>query len=167
MTTVADTADSERADYEQFLRRHGPRVQRALVAAYGAEIGVEAHAEAMAIAWERWSTVSAMANPAGYLYRVGQSHARPGIRWSSRRGEFHRHFEESLRADTALDADVLDVAAAVSTLSRSHRVAVLMVKAWGFTYAESAEVLGISEAALTNHVRRGLAALRRQLGVRR
>lgn len=106
------------------MREHGPRVQRALIAAYGAEIGVEAHAEAMAVGWERWDQVAAMENPAGYLYRVGQSRARPGIR-------------------------------------------VLMVKAWGFTYAESAEVLGISEAALTNHVRRGMAALRRQLGVRR
>lgn len=149
------------------MREHGPRVQRALIAAYGAEIGVEAHAEAMAVGWERWDQVAAMENPAGYLYRVGQSRARPGIRWSSRRGEFRREFEASLPGDTALDADVLDVAAAVATLRRHHRVAVLMVKAWGFTYAESAEVLGISEAALTNHVRRGMAALRRQLGVRR
>jgi hypothetical protein len=42
------------------------------VAAYGVEVGVDAAAEAMAYAYayERWHEVSAMSDPAGYLYRV-------------------------------------------------------------------------------------------------
>jgi hypothetical protein len=37
----------------------------------------DAVAEALAYGWEHWDRVSAMENPLGYLYRVGQSRSRP------------------------------------------------------------------------------------------
>ena len=52
------------------------RVRRALVAAYGIEVGREATADAIAYAWEHWEKVQIDGNPAGQLYRVGQSAAR-------------------------------------------------------------------------------------------
>src|SRR5437763_9353872 len=62
--------------FDRFVREHEPRLRRALVAAYGPERGSEAVAEAMAYAWERWDRVQTMDNPAGFLYRVGQSRTR-------------------------------------------------------------------------------------------
>jgi DNA-directed RNA polymerase specialized sigma24 family protein len=41
---------------------------------------------------------------------------------------------------------------------------VLLVKSYGFSYREAADVLGLSEAAITNHVHRGLERLRTMMG---
>jgi DNA-directed RNA polymerase specialized sigma24 family protein len=43
-------------------------------------------------------------------------------------------------------------------------VAVVLVHCFGYRYREVAELLGVSEAAVTNHVHRGLARLRSMLG---
>ena len=145
--------------FDEFAGTVGVRVRRALVAAYGVEIGTEAAAEAMAIAWERWSAVQAMDNPAGYLYRVGQTKARPHIRWARRGGVFPLP-----PAGTALAEDVLDALDALRTLKPVERAAVLLTKSYGFSYREVAEVLGVSVDAVTNHVHRGLRHLRERLG---
>src|SRR5579862_3704264 len=63
-------------DFDTFAARCGPDLRRVLVARYGVEVGVEAAADALAYAWERWARVSAMENPTGFLVRVGQSAAR-------------------------------------------------------------------------------------------
>jgi hypothetical protein len=65
------------AGFEVFYDLAEPRLRRALVAAYGTERGREATCEALAWAWEHWNDVRGMANPVGYLYRVGQSRTRP------------------------------------------------------------------------------------------
>ena len=62
--------------FDQFAQSVTPRLRAALVAAYGVDIGSDAAAEAMAYAWEHWDRVGEMGNPAGYLYRVGQTAAR-------------------------------------------------------------------------------------------
>lgn len=54
-----------------------PRLSRAFVAAYGPERGEEALAEALGYAWQHFDELAAMDNPAGFLYRVGQSRSRP------------------------------------------------------------------------------------------
>ncbi|MFT3852441.1 MAG: sigma factor-like helix-turn-helix DNA-binding protein [Ilumatobacteraceae bacterium] len=45
----------------------------------------------------------------------------------------------------------------------AQRSAVLLIKAHGCSYAETAELRGISEAAVTNHLHRGLKRLRASL----
>ena len=86
--------------FERFVEDHEARVRAGLVAAYGPEVGLEAASEAMAYGWEHWDRLSPMDNPAGYLYRVGQTAARR----SRRRGPLmpapaideDRHFEPRL-----------------------------------------------------------------------
>jgi len=65
--------------YEDFVRCNGSRRRAALVAAYGTNVGSDA-AEALAYGFEHWDDVAGMANPAGYLYRVGQTEARRHFR---------------------------------------------------------------------------------------
>lgn len=69
-------AEGVAESFEAFFLDAEPRLRRALVAAYGPERGREATAEALAWAWENWAAVEALANPVGYLYRVGQSSTR-------------------------------------------------------------------------------------------
>jgi len=137
-------------------------VRRALVARNGLDVGSDAASEAMAWAVQHLDRVSTMSNPAGYLYRVGQTAARRQRRWTRRQPSLGF---EPLTDDTAVDFDgaLFD---ALARLKRDQRVAVVLVHSYDYSYSEVADVLEISEAAVTNHVHRGLARLRSVLGAR-
>ncbi|MDY7099912.1 MAG: sigma factor-like helix-turn-helix DNA-binding protein [Actinomycetota bacterium] len=152
-TTTAGTFEAFCADAE-------PKLRRALVGGFGAEHGREAAAEALAHGWKHWARVAAMDNPAGYLYTVGARWARrqarrrrrrllagaePTVTWGSR-------FEPGLEA-------------ALGGLSRRQRQAVVLVAGFGMTHAETADLLGLSRSSVQNHVERGMARLRDDLGV--
>src|SRR5437016_2702008 len=62
--------------FEDFFVRVEPRLRVALTSLYGADMGREATAEAMAWAFEYWDRVKGMEHPVSYLYRVGQSRTR-------------------------------------------------------------------------------------------
>ncbi len=133
-------------------------VRRALVARNGVELGCEAAAEAMAWAVEHRDRLDAIDQPVGYLYRVGQSSLRRQRRWSR---------PAPVRFDVASDDPVpfdRELFHALERLSHDQRVAVVMVHCYGYRYRDVAEVLGASEAAVTNHVHRGLTRLRTLLG---
>jgi DNA-directed RNA polymerase specialized sigma24 family protein len=147
--------------FESFVATTGERVRRALVAYYGIEVGSEAAAEAMAVAWQRWDEIAVMDNPGGYLFRVGQSSARPHVRWRQRSAAFPSADPSSVSDD----AVVVDLLRSMQRLPVAQRACVLLVKSYGFSYREVAEVLGITEAAVTNHVHRGLRRLRSMMEV--
>jgi len=136
-------------------------VRRALVARCGLEVGGEAAAEAMAWAIAHPTRLETMTNPAGYLYRVGLSSVRREWRLAKRRGRLL--FEPSVEADFLVDEQLF---AALSRLKRDERVAVVLVHAYAYSYREVAEIVGASEAAITNHVHRGLRRLRVLMGDR-
>lgn len=153
-----EPSDAPATGFDEFADSVGGRVRRALVAAYGVEIGSDAAADALAVAWERWPSVSVMDNPAGYLYRIGQSKARPHLRWAHRRGTFPPPASTEPVRD-----DVLDMFDALRMLRLEERVSVVLAKSYGFSYREIADVLGVSVEAVTNHVHRGLRRLRERL----
>src|SRR5512145_2913088 len=71
----------ERSDFERFAGEVEPRLRRALVAGFGAVVGREAAADALAWAWQNWDRVVGLQSPVGYLYRVGRTLAlRSGAR---------------------------------------------------------------------------------------
>lgn len=145
-----------------FMTDAEPRVRRALVAHYGPDVGREAAAEALAYGWLHWDRVRGMGNPVGYLFRIGQNQARRQL------GARRRH-EVTLRVDPpgpnpepwyepGLDR-------ALRGLSAQQRGAVLLVKGYGWTYEETARAMGVRRSTVDKHVARGLAKLRRSLGV--
>lgn len=141
------------SEFEAFVDDVGRMLERALVARYGLEIGREAAADAIAYAVEHWSDVAEMANPVGYLYRVGQSSARRHLRWQ-RPDVVVR---EPLSSDQVLD---VDLQRALMQLRVEQRVAVFLVHCFGHSYREVAEILDTTTGNVTNHVSRGLARLR-------
>ena len=134
-----------------------PRLRRALVARYGVDLGVEAAADAIAWGVEHLDRLVEMDNPSGYLYRVGQSAARRHVRAGRAPLRFP---SEAVGAEPDLPGDVFE---ALKLLKPEQRVAVLLVHGYGFTYREVAELLSVSEAAVTNHLHRGMKRLRRRL----
>jgi len=134
------------------------RFRQAFVARYGWERGIEVWRDVVAYAWQHRDRLAEMENATGYLYRVGQSAAR-------RHGRMSRHV--LLPAPPAEDFPHVEprLASALSSLSERQRLAVLLVHGHGWTHEAAAEVVGVSKSTLRNHLARGLARLRKELGV--
>ncbi len=121
-------------------------------------MGREAAAEALAYAWEHSKRLLEMKNPAGYLFRVGQSRAR---RFRSK--------DRPLRFEPAAANPEPwvepELASALHRLSPRQRTAVLMIHGYGHTYEETARALGVTRSTVQRHVERGMAKLRDDLEV--
>ena len=133
------------------------RLRRVLVAQYGGEIGVEVAADAQAWAWANPPKVVEASNPSGLLYRVAQSRARAHHRWVARRAPVEM-VPDDVVAQTR--PELVDLYACLGRLDEKQRIAVVMVHAHGERYDTVAQMLGVSTAAVTNHVHRGLKKLR-------
>lgn len=137
-----------------------PRLRRALVAAYGPDLGSEAAADALSWAWENFERVETMDNPAGYLWRVGQTSVRGTTRhrsWMSSEPSF---------STTSTDADFKPaLVGAMSALPPRQRAAVLLVHGYGYSLSEAADQMGCRIRTLRHHLDRGLVKLRHSLGV--
>jgi len=142
--------------FEEFAEAHSARLRAGLVAAYGLEVGLEATADALAYGFEHWLRLSAMRNPIGYLYRVGQTAARR-----------HRRRSLFLPDRPAVDMPEFEprLAPALCSLSDQQRAAVLLVHALGWSQTDAAELLEISVSTLRTHMARALAHLRSELEV--
>ena len=140
--------------FDEFARLLGPRLRAALIAAYGTQVGVDCAAEALAYGWEHWDRLRSMSNPAGYLYRVGQTAARRG-----------RRPDLLLPSPAPQELPMFDpgLIPALQRLTEPQRVAVMLVHGYGWSQAEVADILDVSHATVRTHVSRALAHLRRAL----
>jgi RNA polymerase sigma-70 factor (ECF subfamily) len=154
---VGEQATGTTSDFDGFVARERPRLEAVLLAHYGADVGREVSADAMAHAWEHWDQVSAMENPVGYLYRVAQSSSRRHLRWRRRVALPAVPPEQATSIDPHLPE-------ALTQLSHQQRVAVVLVHALGWTYEEAASAMEISVSTLRNHLSRGTDRLRQLLG---
>ncbi len=143
-------------EFTRFAREIEPRMRYALVAALGYDRGRDATQDALVFGWEHWDRIRTMENPAGYLYRVARRRALRGRRRPP--AAFEPAARDPEPPEPALEA-------ALRELSRKQRSAVYLVEAAGLTYQEAADMLGVSRSTLQTHLERGLAGLRRTLGV--
>jgi RNA polymerase sigma factor (sigma-70 family) len=138
----------------QFLSDAQCRLERALVARFGVDDGLEAASEAMVFAVEQWARLRIMDNPLGYLYRVGETTGRRlARRWEPLDVLVH----EPRAEDGVVD---VDLQRALVRLKPAQRVAVVLVHGHGHSYREVAEVLDVPVTTVTNDLHRGLARLR-------
>jgi RNA polymerase sigma factor (sigma-70 family) len=152
MGSVSGHEDDE---FAQFVRAAEPRLHRALAAKLGSEQGREATAEALAYAWEHWGRVATMANPVGYLYRVGSSR----VRMRKVRILFVQPGEQhEPTVEPELDRALL-------VLPQRQRIAVVLIHGYGWTSAEVAAMTGIRPSTVQTHLERGLTRLRAELKV--
>lgn len=149
--------DTQINSFTEFVKSAEPRLRRALVARYGGQEGREAVAEALAYAWEHWEQISGMDNPVGYLYRVGRTRGTWGFRRPVRLPRPQPHHDPTW-FEPALPK-------AIEQLPIKQRTAVMLVKAHGYTYDETSELMGISRTSVQKHVERALEKLRKGLEV--
>jgi len=155
--TIPDATDalgSAVDDFPAFFGEAEPRLRRALVSRYGHEAGREATAAALAWGFEHWSELRTMTNPTGYLFRVGCSRARP----RKRRALFDAPVQHEPHIEPGLRA-------ALDRLTPNQRTAVVLVTAFDWKVEEVADLLDVRASTVSTHLRRGLAVLRKRLGV--
>lgn len=146
----------ERKAFTRFVKETEPRLSYALAAAYGFEIGADATADALAWGWEHWPELQGKRNPAGYLYRVGQSKAR----------RYHRSqmFFPEIPAPEVPSVEP-GLIHALASLSQNQRVSVVLIYGMDYSEREVADILGISRWSVRTHAERGMRRLRSALGV--
>ena len=137
--------------FEAFVSQVRQRLLRAFVGCRGVDGAADAAAQALAYAFEHWDEVKTMENPAGYLYRVGQSRTRP-------RPKPVLPPAESFGLPDVEPALV----PALLSLPQTKRTAVWLVHGCQWRYREVAEAMGISTSMVGTHVSRGLKALRQR-----
>jgi RNA polymerase sigma-70 factor (ECF subfamily) len=148
--------DDGSAWFECFERDRLTRLSVAFVAAFGVEIGTEAGADIAAYAWEHRGRLAAMDNPAGYLFRVGQSTARRHRRW--------QRPPPPPAVTPTHDAEVdPDLPLALGRLSARQRTAVVLVHVNGWTLGEAALAMGVGIPTVRTHLARGVDRLQRLL----
>jgi len=166
---VLPAASAAAVRFRAFFAHAEPRLRRALVAAYGPDLGTDAAADALAWAWQHFDRVEAMDAPLGYLWRVGQTSVRRVTRRRRREGTWVDGRVvatlASVGADTGDRLFEPALVAALGRLSPRQRVAIVLVHGYGYRLAEAAEVQGCSVSTVRNHLDRGLTALRSALGV--
>lgn len=148
-------------DFETFCTREQASLTRALTMALDhRELGRDATAEALARAWERWDTVSAYDNPAGWVYRVGLNWGRSRLR--KRRREVSAAFvPERSRPSTDHDDRVTD---AIAGLSRDHRDVVIARYYLDWSEAQIADALDVPAGTVKSRLHRALQHLEAELG---
>jgi DNA-directed RNA polymerase specialized sigma24 family protein len=144
----------DEAAFATFVAEAEPRLRRALVALRGPDDGRDATAEALAYAWTNWSRVETMANPIGYLYRVGQSRSRQRLHGHLPAGDTNRVPEVEPGLGPAL-----------ADLSDTQRTAVVLVHGCQWTYQEVADALDITKSSVGTHIARAMTRLRTALEV--
>jgi RNA polymerase sigma factor (sigma-70 family) len=140
-----------------FVETHELKLRGALTASLGSDVGREAAAEAMAYGWEHWDRVSVMDNPIGYLYRVGRNHG----------GRMHRRRQVLLPPSQVTREPWVEpgLPAALAGLPERQRVVVWLLHSADWSMSEAADLLEISKSSVQRHAERGLAKLRRTMGV--
>ena len=140
--------------FAAFVTEVEPRLRRALIATYGAQIGREATVDALAYAWEQRDRLAEMINPVGYLYRVGQTSARrqrrvaPAVSPSLSDADDPPEFEPALWP-------------ALASLSEQQRAVVVLIHGYGWSQREAAATLGLSPSTVRNHLDRAMTRLRK------
>ena len=153
---------TEQLAFHDFYSGSRDRVGRALAVTLGdADLATESVDEAMARAYQHWSSVSRMDNPSGWVYRVGLNLARSRIRKLTRR---RRQPSGGVAAEVP-EPDVIEPAIlrALRALPVDHRSVVVCRLLLGWSEAETARALGIRPGTAKSRLHRATTTLAEQL----
>jgi RNA polymerase sigma-70 factor (ECF subfamily) len=164
LAAVPRVPPDEEPTFQTFFTTHYERLARALFLLCGDAGEAEDLAqEAMVRVYERWSRVSEMSSPEGYLYRTALNLHRSRLRKVVTRRK-QRGDQPSAPADPA-DAAVAgdEVARALAALPRGQREAVVLVSWLGLSHEEAGRVLQIEPVSVRSRLSRARAAMRQTL----
>ncbi len=137
-----------------------PVYKAVAVAVRDRDLAREAVDEAMVRAYRHWSSVSAMSNPRGWVYRVAINWAKTRLR---RRSIAARLRPPSLPPIAEPQLPDPEVVAAVRALPPDQRDVIVARYLFDMSQAEIAEAFGIKPGTVKSRLGRGLSRLREEL----
>ena len=149
--------------FEDFAAREYPRLVAALtLLVRDRGVAEELAQDALVRTHERWGRVREMSAPGPWVHRVA---VNGGVSWLRRRSAERRALRRNgpAVAEPSDDAEVLAVRRAVSNLPRRQRQAIVYRYYFGYSTAETAELMGIRPGSLKSAVTRAFATLRAEL----
>lgn len=148
--------------FEAFCREcYGPMVKSLALALNNVDLGRDAASEALARAWQRWDQVSGMANPAGWVYRVGVNWGRSRMR-KTRREVIMPLPVDPVAVDSTPGLDPR-LAMALASLTDEHRSIVVAKYFLDWSEADIAESLKIPRGTVKSRLNRALDKLQTTL----
>jgi DNA-directed RNA polymerase specialized sigma24 family protein len=142
--------------FEDFLGKIEAGLRHGLIALFGPEDGRDATAQALLYGWENWEQLHLMDNPAGYLFRVGQT-------WGRRNRQPRGSLPSiPVHHDTWVEPFLPQ---ALQSLPEKQRVAVVLRHGSDWSCERIAEFMGSSPATVRKNVERALSRLRVALEV--
>ena len=148
-------------DFSGFYAQVRGPVARALAVTLGdADLAADAADEALARAYASWAKVARMANPSGWVYRVGLNWARSGLR---RRNQWHPGLTAVVDPGPAAPVEP-SLVAALAALSVRQRSVVVCRYLLGYSDHETSVALGLRPGTVRSSLQRGLRRLRDELG---
>jgi RNA polymerase sigma factor (sigma-70 family) len=155
---VAET-DRARRGFDAFYRVARPSIGRALALALGdVDLAVDATDEALARAYERWSKVSTLDRPDGWVYRVGLNWATSVLR----RRRNHQRLYAAMPVEAPAITDPA-VHASIAELDIDHRAVVVCRHLLGWSVSETAVALQIREGTVKSRLHRATRILQARL----
>jgi RNA polymerase sigma-70 factor (ECF subfamily) len=159
--SVSGTASKDDPDaFESAVRPHYAGLVRRLVLVLGdqddaQDVAQDAYLKAFR-SWSRFDGADARAWLYTIALRLAFNHLRGRRRWLGVRGR--------IESRPWTDPSDPDLWAAIRSLDRRTRSALLLNVLDGYTHAEIAEMLGVPEGTVASWISRGRATLRRELG---
>jgi RNA polymerase sigma-70 factor (ECF subfamily) len=142
--------------FDAWYRREHPRLATSLLVVSGdLDAATDAADEAFARALDRWSSVSHMASPTGWTYRV----ALNVLRRRMRRAQLERRVIRNVTGIPPLELPDPELWDAVARLPRRQRTAVVLRYVADLPEADIAKAMGVARGT----VAATLAAARRRL----
>jgi RNA polymerase sigma-70 factor (ECF subfamily) len=154
-----EAIDTEPLAFESFFEEQKERLLRSLSVITGSSAEAEDLAqEAFTRVFERWETVAAMEDPAGYLHRTAMNLFRNQYRRT--KVALARAVKIGPEQDVFKSVDDRDTATrALGSLTPRQRAALVLTEALGYSGEEAGQLLGIKAStvwALTHQARAAL-----------
>jgi len=163
MTRDAVGTTEASLDFEDLFRAEYPRLVSGLQLLTGSRAEAEDVAQdSLARVYERWTRVRGMDSPAGYLYTVALNLARKRAR-RLRRAPVPPGPSGAPDPEATAERRAA-IRAALGSLSREQREALVIVEWLGFSPTDAAEVLGVSPESVRARLHRARTALRSRFG---
>lgn len=143
---------------EDLFAEEYDRLVGALGVAFEPEAAADAVQEAFIAADRRWSRVSRLEDPAGWIRRVALNRLRTGRRLGRRRREILGTLRPARPDD--LTAELVDLQAAVDALPDRQRMAVCLFHLADLSIAEVAAALEVSPGTVKSNLHDARRSLR-------
>jgi RNA polymerase sigma-70 factor, ECF subfamily len=152
---------------EFYLATRGTLLGQLTAMTADAEVAKEALQDAYAQAWQRWSRVSKLGDPAAWVRTVAWRRSVSAFRRRMVAERFLRTVGRALPSESAQRVpveEVLDVQDALRLLPDAHRRALVLHDLCGLTMDQVADETGVPVGTVKSRLSRGRAALRSHLG---